>query len=320
MIARVLLGAALFVVIGCGHSGEVHPVASWNSTMESELSHSYLDKTLVLGHTFNVGPRIGDFSAHLADPRPFDAFAVTDADGLQKSLADGGKRLMIGTPVVIEGFLPPTTSFWPGQASAENDPSDGQVRVLFKVNSGETKGRFVAVLPVAAQNPIALRDAMNQRFQSKSWVDTWFASRTPEIQTALREKQVLAGMSNAEVRVAVGVASNESERALAGPSFVASYGDLQVVFAGATVAETKSMRAEAERIRAEEAAKKLAEEQRIAELEAADKKAAAEARAKAEAEADAKVAPEEKKATPIPADDLSDIPVVKAKESKESTE
>ena len=60
-------------------------------------------------------------------------------------------------------------------------------------------------------------------------------------------------MSNAEVRVAVGVATNEAQRAQAGPQFIARYGDLQVVFAGATVLETKSMRAEAERKRAEEA-------------------------------------------------------------------
>ena len=93
--------------------------------------------------------------------------------------------------------------------------------------------------------------------------------------------------------MAVGVATNEAQRAQAGPQFIARYGDLQVVFAGATVLETKSMRAEAERKRAEEAQKKLEEEERIAKLEAEDKAAAEKARAEAEAEADAKAKAEE---------------------------
>ena len=68
--------------------------------------------------------------------------------------------------------------------------------------------------------------------------------------------------SNAEVRVSVGVATNEIERAQAGPQFYARYGDLQV-FAGATVLETKSLRAEAERKRAEAAQKKPGRKRRV---------------------------------------------------------
>lgn len=323
MIHRTLVTLSVVALIGCGHANQTHPIATWNSQVESELAHSYGQKEKVLGHTFNVGPRIDDLGASLADPRPFDAFVVTDADGVQHSLAAGGKTIPVGTIVEIEGFVPPTTSMWPGQHSSETDPSDGQIRVLFKVRDGDTKGRFAVVLPVSATDSVSLRGAMNQKFQSKNWLDTWFATRSDEVKTAIREKSVLPGMSNAEVRVAVGVATNESERAQAGPQFVAQYGDLQVVFAGANVLETKSLRAEAERKRAEEAQKKLEEEKRLAELEAADKAAAEKARAEAEAEADAKAKAEEAaklKKKKAQAEDVSGIPVIKAMESEESKE
>ena len=130
-------------------------------------------------------------------------------------------------------------------------------------------------------------------------------------------------MSNAEVRVAVGVATNEAERAQAGPQFIARYGDLQVVFAGATVLETKSLRAEAERKRAEEAKRKLEEEERIAKLEAEDKAAAEKARAEAEADAKAKAEAEKARTTnkkKPQSSDLDDIPVIKAQDSTESKE
>ena len=323
MIHRVLVILSFTALVGCGHATQTHPTAEWNSQLESELSYSFGAKEKVLGHTFNVGPRVEDLGASLADPRPFDAFVVTDADGAQHSLAAGGKTIPVGTVVEIEGFVPPTTSIWPGQHSSETDPSDGQIRVLFKVREGETKGRFAVVLPVSANDSVSIRGAMNQKFQTKTWLDTWFATRSDEVKTAIKTKAVLPGMSNAEVRVAVGVASNEAERAQAGPQFIAQYGDLQVVFAGATVLETKSLRAEAERKRAEEAKLKLEEEKRLAELEAADKAAAEKARAEAEAEADAKAKAEEaakKKKQKAQAEDVSGIPVIKAVESKESKE
>ncbi|MEC8051299.1 MAG: hypothetical protein VX210_10945 [Myxococcota bacterium] len=325
MIRRAAITLGLVTLIGCGHTKDIHPVAAWNSSLESELTHSFENKKFVLGHTFNIGPRLNDFSANLADPRPFDAFVVTDADGYQHSLAAGGKTLPIGTPVQIEGFIPPTTSMWPGTLSAENDPADGQLRVIFKVREGEQKGRFIAVLPVGAQTGVELRGAMNQRFQSETWLKSWFATRSPEVKEAIENKKVISGMSNAEVRVAVGVATNEAERAQAGPQFIARYGDLQVVFAGATVLETKSLRAEAERKRAEEAKRKLEEEERLAKLEAEDKAAAEKARAEAEAEADAKAKAEAEKARATKkknpqGSDLDDIPVIKVQDSKESEE
>ena len=323
MLQRIIITASFVTLIGCGHSKTKHPIAAWNTQLESELTHSYSQKTLVLGHTFNVGPRIDELGASLADPRPFDAFVVTDADGAQHALAAGGKTIPVGTKVEIEGFVPPTTSLWPGTHSSETDPSDGQIRVLFKVRDGDTKGRFAVVLPVTANDSVSLRGAMNQKFQSKTWLDTWFATRSEEVKTAILEKKVLPGMSNAEVRVAVGVASNESERSKAGPQFTAQYGDLQVVFAGATVQETKSLRAEAERQRAEEAKKKLAEEKRLAELEAADKAEAEKARAEAEAAAVAKAEAEaaaEKSKKKAEAEDVSGIPVIRASDSKESQE
>ena len=325
MIRRAAIILGLVTLIGCGHTKDIHPVAAWNSSLESELTHSFENKKFVLGHTFNIGPRLNDFSANLADPRPFDAFVVTDADGYQHSLAAGGKTLPIGTPVQIEGFIPPTTSMWPGTLSAENDPADGQLRVIFKVREGGQKGRFIAVLPVGAQTGVELRGAMNQRFQSETWLKSWFATRSPEVKEAIENKKVISGMSNAEVRVAVGVATNEAERAQAGPQFIARYGDLQVVFAGATVLETKSLRAEAERKRAEEAKRKLEEEERLAKLEAEDKAAAEKARAEAEAEADAKAKAEAEKARATKkknpqGSDLDDIPVIKAQDSKESEE
>ncbi len=323
MIRSAAIILAVAFLAGCGHTKDIHPVAAWNANLESELIHSFENKKFVLGHTFNIGPRLSDFSANLADPRPFDAFVVTDADGIQHSLAAGGKMLPVGTPVEIERFIPPTTSMWPGTQSAENDPADGQIRVLFKVREGEQKGRFIAVLPVGAQSGVELRGAMNQRFQSETWLNSWFATRSKDVKDAIEGKKVIPGMSNAEVRVAVGVATNESERAQAGPQFTARYGDLQVIFAGATVLETKSLRAEAERKRAEEAQKKLEEEARIAKLEAEDKAAAEKARIEAEAEAEAKAKAQANKAVEAKNtsdDDLADIPVITNQESTESKE
>lgn len=320
---RAIIILAFAGTVGCSHAEQTYPVATWTTQLESELSHSFANKQKVLGHTFNVGPRIADLSAALADPRPFDAFVVTDADGVQHTLAAGGKTLPVGTPVEIEGFIPPKTSIWPGKLSSETDPSDGHVRVLFKVREGDLKGRFAVVLPVNASDSVSVRGAMNQRFQSSDWLNTWFATRSAEVKEAIQNKTVLPGMSNAEVRVAVGVATNEAERAQAGPQFTAHYGDLQVIFAGATVLETKSLKAEAERKRAEEAQKKLEEEKRLAELEAADKAAAEKARAEAEAEAEAKAKAEEaakKKKRKAAADELDGIPVIKPQESSESKE
>ena len=88
MIRRAAIILGLASLVGCGHSKDIHPVAAWNSSLESELTHSFENKKFVLGHTFNIGPRLNDFSANLADPRPFDAFVVTDADGLVSELLE----------------------------------------------------------------------------------------------------------------------------------------------------------------------------------------------------------------------------------------
>ena len=70
MIRRAAIILGLASLVGCGHSKDVHPVAAWNSSLESELTHSFENKKFVLGHTFNIGPRLNDFSANLADLAP----------------------------------------------------------------------------------------------------------------------------------------------------------------------------------------------------------------------------------------------------------
>ena len=187
MIRRAAITLSLMLLVGCGHTKDIHPVAAWNANLESELSHSFENKEFVLGHTFNIGPRLNDFSANLADPRPFDAFAVTDADGFSIRQLPAGKCHQSAHRSRSSASFPQRHPSGPGRSARKTTQPTVKSACYLK-SAMVSKGTFHCCSR-PRHNQASSCAAMNQRFQSETWLNSWFATRTNEVKEAIKAKK-----------------------------------------------------------------------------------------------------------------------------------
>jgi hypothetical protein len=245
-----------------------------------DLVDDLVGRELLLAASMYVTRFPGSEEWALIDPRPRDVLDFRARDGSPVTVKPYiDQVLYAGTPVrVVDIVFPQSLVGEVFDGHDEPRPTAHTWVVLERLD--EMTRPLVTVMPRTIQSTAEFLELFHERAASRERVSTWLDNRSDDALRAIRHKELIAGLTEAEMIATLGRPKNQKYRERDGSvDFVADYGRLEVTLVGRHVHEITDLDAvEAERERLEEIAR-LEQEKRDAE----EKRREEIARARAEA-------------------------------------
>ena len=261
----------------CQHLNTQHEPLHVTTSQQNQLDKQFTGKEFVLGSThigitFKSAPGklfLNARSSEIAHFRNATGLAVTPQ-------AHSPQVIPAGSPITVKKIIPPPQPWYQFILPATTDDHSPSGHIWLQVELDEARPvpkqprELFLLLPSASKALKSITQAARERLKPARWVLTWLNHRSPELQQAINSRQVLLGMSRAEMLVSVGHPKNRREAAKV--NWRADYGDLQVELKGNRVTKVFS--------RVEEAKKRIEAMKREAAAQA-EAQVAKEAREKA---------------------------------------
>ncbi|MEE2962193.1 MAG: hypothetical protein VYA34_15785 [Myxococcota bacterium] len=271
------IGLLILTNSACQHLDTKHEPLHVTPSHQNQLEEQFVGKAFVLGTT-HIGIRFESApgklfldarSSEIADFRNTTGVAVTP-----KALPP--QVIPAGSPITVKKIVYPQQPWYQFMLPASTEDQSPSGHIWLHVELGDRTAvlkqptDLYLLLPSANKALQTITRAARESLKPSRWVLTWLNHRSPELQQAISSRQVLQGMSRAEMLVSVGPPKNRREAT--NVTWTADYGDLQVELQGNLVTKIFS--------RVEEAKKRI-EAMKTEALAQVEAQAAQEAREKA---------------------------------------
>ncbi|MEW5852764.1 MAG: hypothetical protein AB2A00_28530 [Myxococcota bacterium] len=206
--ALLLTLTTTLLALSCTSSLPLPAVPTLSERAREQVDESYRRRDYALRQSMYFGPFFDDPNLVLVAPKPFDELALLTLPG-GRNIAPGPVRgiLPAGTRIRIERIELPTTGTVLGRPllAPRYNPW-----IVFRVNRFDVDNphfqdiRHVVVLPFHVTDPEQLERAVDVLFAPEDYRD-WLRQRSPQVRSAIEQKQAMKGMTLAELTAALGM-------------------------------------------------------------------------------------------------------------------
>jgi len=200
---------------------------------QGDLVDDLVGRELVLAASMHVTRFPGTPEWALIDPRPRDVIDFRTRDGSPVTVKPYIDQLLYaGTPVRVTEIIFPQSLV--GEVFDGHDQPRPTAHTWVVLERLDQMTRpMVTVMPRTIKSTAEFLEMFHERVASRERVQTWLGNRGDNALRAIRHKELIVGLTEAEMIAAYGRPKNQKYRERDGSvDFVADYGQIEVTLVG----------------------------------------------------------------------------------------